>query len=136
MAGLPDGGTMSDDKKGQYTRTLWLRVTPEMHQFLKLLAERHDTSMNDVVRQALREHLDVQEDVMSSRSRLGRTVKGQLEIMHHQLLSQLTHVSKLLLAAAILVLTREQGIDAGQATQQILSLANQPALDKLVKSEK
>jgi Arc/MetJ-type ribon-helix-helix transcriptional regulator len=106
-----------------------------MYQFLQLLAERHKASVSDVVRQAIREHLDEQEDVMSSRSRLGRTVIRQLETMHSELLKQLTTLSKLLLAA-ILILLAEQGIEAGQATKRILNLAGQPALDKLVKSGK
>ena len=123
-------------RTGQYSKHIRLYVTEEMHQFLQLMAERHGTSLNDVIRQALREYLDVQEDVMSSRSRLGRTVVHQLELMHHQLLRQMTHIGKLLLAAAILVLTTGQGLDAGQATKQIVSLASQPALDKLLRTEK
>ena len=118
-----------------YSKHISAYVTPEMYQFLQLLAERHRVSLSDVVRQAIREHLDEQEDVMSSRSRLGRTVMRRLEIMHSELLKQLTTLSKLLLAA-ILILLAEQGIEAGQATKRILNLAGQPALDKLVKSGK
>ena len=118
-----------------YSKHISAYVTPEMYQFLQLLAERHKVSVSDVVRQAIREHLDEQEDVMSSRSRLGRTVMRRLESMHHELLKQLTILSKLLLAA-ILILLAEQGIEAGQATKRILNLAGQPALDKLVKSGK
>jgi len=126
---------MSDSKRGQYPKTIHVSVTEEMHQFIRLLAERHNATMNEVVRQALREHLDEQEDVLSSRSRLGRTVMRQLEIMHNQLTRQLAHLGKLLLAAIIILLT-EQGIEAGQATKRIVSLAGQPALDKLVKTGK
>ena len=118
-----------------YSKHISAYVTPEMYQFLQLLAERHKVSLSDVVRQAIREHLDEQEDVMSSRSRLGRTVMRRLEIMHSELLKQLTTLSKLLLAA-ILILLAEQGIEAGQATKRILNLAGQPALDRLVKSGK
>jgi predicted DNA-binding protein len=118
-----------------YSKHISAYVTPEMYQFLQLLAERHKVSLSDVVRQAIREHLDEQEDVMSSRSRLGRTVMRRLETMHSELLKQLTTLSKLLLAA-ILILLAEQGIEAGQATKRILNLAGQPALDKLVKSGK
>jgi predicted DNA-binding protein len=118
-----------------YSKHISAYVTPEMYQFLQLLAERHKVSVSDVVRQAIREYLDEQEDVISSRSRLGRTVMRRLETMHHELLKQLTILSKLLLAA-ILILLAEQGIEAGQATKRILNLAGQPALDKLVKSGK
>lgn len=117
-----------------YSRHISAYVTPEMYQFLQVLAERHKVSVSDVVRQAIREHLDQQEDVMSSRSRLGRTVMGRLEAMHHQLLGQLTHLSKLLLAAVLILLT-EQGHDAAGVTRRILNLAGQPALDRLVKGD-
>ena len=59
----------------------------------------------------------------------------ELASFDEELLKQLTTLSKLLLAA-ILILLAEQGIEAGQATKRILSLAGQPALDKLVKSGK
>ena len=121
-------------KSGQYTEAFWLSLTPKMYQFVKLIAERHGMTMSDVIRQAIREHLDEQEDVMSSRSRLGRTVMRRLEIMQRQLLGQLTHLSKLLLAAVLILLT-EQGHDAAQVTRRILNLAKQPALDKLVKGD-
>jgi len=120
---------------GQYTKHIRLYVTEEMHQFLQLLAERQRASVNDVIRQAIRQHLDVQEDVIGSRSRLGRTVMGQLEVLQREMLQQLTTLSKLLLAA-ILILLDEQGIGAGPATKRILNLAGQPALDRLVKSGK
>jgi Arc/MetJ-type ribon-helix-helix transcriptional regulator len=118
-----------------YSKHISVYVTPEMYQFLQLLAERHKASISDVVRQAVRDHLDEQEDVMGSRSRLGRTVMHRLETMHHELLTQLATLSKLLLAA-ILILLAEQGIEAGQATKRILNLASQPALDKLVRGGK
>ena len=119
---------------GRYSKHVDLYLTKEMHQFLKLLAERHNTSLNDVVRQAIREHLDKQEDVITSRSRLGRTVMNRLRTMHDQLLGRFTHLSKLLLAAMLIVLA-EQGQDPTQVAQRILKLANQPALDKLVKGK-
>ena len=119
---------------GRYSKHVDLYLTKEMHQFLKLLAERHNTSLNDVVRQAIREHLDKQEDVITSRSRLGRTVMNRLRTMHDQLLGRFTHLSKLLLAAMLIVLA-EQGQDPAQVAQRILKLANQPALDKLVKGK-
>lgn len=118
-----------------YSKHLSVYTTPEMYQFLQLLAERHKVSISDVVRQAVREYLDEQEDVISSRSRLGRTVMRQLGIMHHDLLTQLITLSKLMLAA-VLILLAEQGIEAGPAIKRILGLAGQPALDKLVRGGK
>jgi len=56
-------------------------VTPEMYQFLQLLAERHKLSVSDIVRQAIREHLAAQEDVIGSRSWLRRTVIARIELL-------------------------------------------------------
>jgi hypothetical protein len=122
-------------KAGQYTKEIRLFVTPEMHQFLKLMAERHDTSLNDVVRQAIREQLDMQEDIITSRSRLGRTVMRQLGIMHSQVLQELRHLSTLLLAAVVVLLI-EQGFDAGEAARRIANLARQPGLAKMLDAAK
>lgn len=122
-------------KAGQYTKEIRLFVTPEMHQFLKLMAERNETSLNDVVRQAIREQLDVQEDIITSRSRLGRTVMRQLDAMHSQVLKELRHLSTLLLAAVVVLLI-EQGHDAGEAAKRIANLARQPGLAKMLDATK
>ena len=116
----------------QYDAQFTVQVTTQMLQFIDLLAVRHGISRAEVVRQAIREHLDRQEDVITSRSRLGRTVMSRLRTMHDQLLGRFTHLSKLLLAAMFILLT-EQGQDPAQVAQRVLKLANQPALDKLVK---
>ena len=62
---------MARGPQAVYDRTLKVRVTKEMHEFLELLAKRQNTSKADVIRQAIREYLDEQEDVIGSRSRLG-----------------------------------------------------------------
>jgi predicted DNA-binding protein len=118
-----------------YSKHVSAYVTTEMYQFLQLLAERHKVSVSDVVRQAIREHLDEQEDVIGSRSRLGRTMMDRMEAMHRQLLRQLLHLGKLLLAAAIVLLS-EQGIDADQVVKRVTTVARQPALDKILEAGK
>jgi Arc/MetJ-type ribon-helix-helix transcriptional regulator len=118
-----------------YSKHVSAYVTPEMYQFLQLLAERHKVSVSDVVRQAIREHLDEQEDVIGSRSRLGRTMMDRMEAMHRQLLRQLLHLGKLLLAAVIVLLS-EQGIDADQVVKRVTTVARQPALDKILEAGK
>ena len=118
-------------KTGRYTKRVWLQVTPEMYQFVALMAERQRSSVNDVIRQAIREYLDVQEDLLGSRSRLGRTVMSRLETMQSQLLRQLRHLSKLLLAAMIILMT-EKGQDSRQVISRISNLANRPELDKIL----
>jgi len=122
-------------RKAVYKAQLNVPVTQEMYDFVDLMAARNHVKKAEVVREAIRAHLDIQEDLITSRSRLGRTVMGQLEVMHRELLRQLITLSKLLLAA-ILILLDERGIGAGPATKRILNLAGQPALDRLVKSGK
>jgi hypothetical protein len=104
-----------------------------MHQYVKLMADRNDTSMNDVVRQAIREHLDIQEDLITSRSRLGRTVMRELGKMHQQIMGQLAYLTKLVLAAVIIQMTHE-GHQTGDVTRRIVALANEPALNKMLTS--
>jgi predicted DNA-binding protein len=118
-----------------YSKHISAYVTPEMYQFLQLLAERHRVSVSDVVRQAIREHVNAQEDVMGSRSRLGRTFLGRLEAMHRELLEQVIAVSKLLLAATI-VMVSEQGLDATDVVRRITTVARQPGLDKILRTGK
>ena len=79
----------------------------------------------------IREYLDVQEDLLGSRSRLGRTVISRLETMQFQLLRQLRHLSKLLLAAMIILMT-ERGQDSKQVISRISNLASHPELDKIL----
>jgi Arc/MetJ-type ribon-helix-helix transcriptional regulator len=118
-------------KTGRYTKRVWLQITPEMYQFVALMADRQRSSVNDVIRQAIREYLDVQEDLLGSRSRLGRTVISRLETMQFQLLQQLRHLSKLLLAAMIILMT-QKGQDSKQVISHISNLASHPELDKIL----
>jgi predicted DNA-binding protein len=121
-------------KTGQYDRELRIYVTDEMHGFLKLLAERHGTNTAEEVRQAIREHLDVQEDVIGSRSRLGRRVMHELEQLQQRLLGQIAYQGKLQLAATI-VLLAEQGLSGREAVRRIDKLANSPELAKIVRTK-
>lgn len=116
---------------GKYTKKIQLSITPEMYQFVKLIAERSSTSVNDVIRQAIREHLDVQEDIITSRSRMGRTVMNELEKTHNQLLAEMRHISKLLLAAVIVLMTR-QGMQPSEAAEQITNFAGRPGVGRML----
>jgi hypothetical protein len=100
-------------KTGRYTKRVWLQVTPEMYQFVALMADRQRSSVNDVIRQAIREYLDVQEDLLGSRSRLGRTVIGRL-------------------LAAMIILMTERGQDSKQVISRISNLASHPELDRIL----
>ena len=107
-----------------YDKQFTIQVTEQMLHFIDLLAKRQDASRAEVARQALREHLDVQEDLITSRSRLGRTVLSQLEAIQNRLVRQLNHMSALLLAAVILQQI-QRGESGGQVMEQIVQLADQ-----------
>ncbi len=113
---------MSNRKKGRYTQKIHVSVTKEMHDFVKLLAARHKTSINDVVRQSIREYLDAQEDVIASRSRLGRTVLRELEMMRHRLLKEMNQSSALVVSAVILQQV-QQGAKGSEVLDQVTRLA-------------
>jgi predicted DNA-binding protein len=125
---------MARGPQAVYDRTLKVRVTKEMDEFLDLLAARHNTSKADVVRQAIREHLDVQEDVITSRGRLGRTILRQMEMTHNQFLKQLNRISSLLLAAMVYQ-QMQQGARGSQVLKQITELAKRPELGRIVEGK-
>jgi hypothetical protein len=110
------------DMTQKYDERITFAVTAQMQQYLKLLAERQKTSVGDVVRQAVREHLDHQEDVLGSRSRFGGQVKRQLEEMQAEFLEQQARSSTLLLAAIIL-LQMKPGVQGAQVLERISQLA-------------
>ena len=95
-------------------------------QLVPVNGSRGVDEVSDVIRQAIREYLDVQEDLLGSRSRLGRTVISRLETMQFQLLRQLRHLSKLLLAAMIILMT-ERGQDSKQVISRISNRASRSA---------
>jgi metal-responsive CopG/Arc/MetJ family transcriptional regulator len=107
-----------------YDKQFTIQVTEQMLHFIDLLAKRQNASRAEVARQAMREYLDLQEDLIGSRSRLGRTVLTQLEAMQHQLVRQLNHMSALLLAAVILQQI-ERGVSGDRVMAQIVQLADQ-----------
>jgi metal-responsive CopG/Arc/MetJ family transcriptional regulator len=107
-----------------YDKQFTIQVTEQMLHFIDLMAERQRSSRAEVTRQALREYLDGQEQLIGSRSRLGRTVMGQIEGVQNRLVRQLNHMSALLLAAVILQQI-QRGESGGRVMEQIVQLAGQ-----------
>ena len=107
---------------GKYPREVSVPMTAQMHQFLEQLAERNHISLADVVRQAIREYLDVQEDLMGSRSRMGNRVAHQLDLIRQQMLEQQIRSDSHLLAAIILLEMRA-GRQGADVLAQIAKLA-------------
>ena len=105
-----------------YSRQFTIQVTDQMLHFVDALALRQSTSRADVVRQALRAYLDVQEDTIASRTRLGRGVISRLEQMEQRLLEQQMHADTLLLSAIILMQMR-QGAQGAEVLDKINQLA-------------
>ncbi len=107
---------------GKYPREVSVPMTAQMHQFLEQLAERNHISLADVVRQAIREYLDVQEDLMGSRSRMGNRVAHQLDLIRQQMLEQQIR-SDIHLLAAIILLEMRSGRQGADVLAQIAKLA-------------
>ena len=107
-----------------YTKFVGLYVTPQMEDFLKVLAKRQKATLSDVVRQAIREYLDVQESLIGSRSRLGRTVMNELQTTQNRIGQQLNHMTALLLAAVVLQ-QLQRGEPGNRLMEQIVQLAGQ-----------
>ena len=107
-----------------YDKQFTVQVTEQMLHFIDLMAKRQRTSRAEVTRQALRGYLDNQEELIGSRSRLGRTVMGQIEVVQNRLVRQLNHMSALLLAAVILQQI-QRGESGGRVMEQIVQLAGQ-----------
>ena len=107
-----------------YDKQFTIQVTEQMLHFIDLMAKRQRSSRAEVTRQALREYLDGQEELIGSRSRLGRTVMGQIEGVQNRLVRQLNHMSALLLAAVILQQI-QRGESGGRVMEQIVQLADQ-----------
>jgi len=93
---------MSPPKKSKYDRQFTIHVTTRTFHHLETLSKRQHTSVGDIVRQAIREYLDMQDDLIGSRSRLGSRVVRQLEQIQKDVLEQQIRASTLLLAAIIL----------------------------------
>ena len=105
-----------------YSRQFTIQVTEQMLHFVDTLAVRQNTSRADVVRQALRAYLDVQEDTIASRTRLGRGVINRLDQMEQRLLGQQMRADTLLLCAIILMQMR-QGVQGADFLERINQLA-------------
>ena len=109
-----------------YSRQFTIQVTEQMLHFIDALALRQDASRADVVRQALRAYLDVQEDTIASRTRLGRGVMSRLDKMEHRLLGQQMHADTVLLSAIILMQMRK-GVQGAEFLDEINRLADHAA---------
>ncbi len=107
-----------------YNARINVPVTKQMRHFVEALAKRQGSNVAEVARQALREYLDAQEELIGSRSRLGRSVMDQIEMVQNRLVRQLNHMSALLLAAVILQQIH-RGEPGSQVMQQIVRLAEQ-----------
>ena len=107
-----------------YDKQYTVQVTEQMLHFVDLMAQRQRTSRAEVTRQALREYLDGQEELIGSRSRLGRTVMSEIEAVQNRLARQLHHMSALLLAAVILQQI-QRGESGARVMEQIVQLAAQ-----------
>ena len=113
---------MSPPKAGKYDRQLTIHLTTALYQNLETLADRQRTSVGDLIRQAIREYLDVQEDLMGSRSRMDNRVARQLMEIQEGFLKRQARADTFLLAAIIL-LQMKQGMEGSKVLTQVVQLA-------------
>jgi metal-responsive CopG/Arc/MetJ family transcriptional regulator len=113
---------MSPPDARKYDRQLTIHLTTALFQNLETLADRQRTSVGDLIRHAIREYLDVQEDLMGSRSRMGNRVARQLMDIQEGLLKRQARADTLLLAAIIL-LQMKQGMEGSKVLSQVVQLA-------------
>ena len=109
--------------KNELFRRSWGAKNTHGTEWEHLQAE-FEARLERMTRQALREYLDAQEDLIGSRSRLSRSVMDQIELVQNRLVRQLNHMSALLLAAVILQQI-QRGESGSQAMEQIVQLAGQ-----------
>jgi hypothetical protein len=107
---------------GQYPEEVSVPMTAQMCQHVEQLAQRTRVSKADIIRQAVRDYIDHQDEVLGSRSRVGSRIARQLEEMQGQFLERQTHTATLLLAAIILIQMR-QGTQGSDVLKQIVQLA-------------
>jgi len=112
---------MSLSAKGQYSRQITIRFTESAFHLLETLANRQKTSIGDLVRRAVHDYLDEQDDVLGSRSRTGSRIARQMEEMQGRYLQQQTHATVLLLAA-IIVTQMRQGAEGSEVLKQIAQI--------------
>lgn len=109
---------------GKYPQEVSVPMTSQMYQLLDQLAEHDRLTKADILRQALRDYLDVQDGLLGSRSRMGNRVARQLEEIQNRLVKQLNHMSALLLAAVILQQI-QRGEPGDRVMEKIVQLASQ-----------
>lgn len=107
-------------RTGKYTKRIHLQITPDMFEFLKVLAERGNTSLNDVIREALRQYLDEQDSIIGGRSRFANRVARQMELERANLDAWGTFI-----VAAILVGATERGGRGSAYLEQYAKIARQ-----------
>ena len=98
-------------------------VTQQMRDLVEALARRQHITVADVARQAIREYLDAQEDVIGSRSRFGSKVARQLEELQNRLSEQQIRADAMLLAAIILQQMR-RGAEGSEVLAQVVQLTD------------
>ena len=107
---------------GKYPQEVSVPMTSQMYQLLDQLAEHDRVTKADILRQALRDYLDVQDGLLGSRSRMGNRVARQLMEIQEGLLKRQARADTLLLAAIIL-LQMKQGMEGSKVLSQVVQLA-------------
>lgn len=102
---------------GQYTHEISVPMTADMFAMVELLAKRGKTSKADVMREALRAHLDNQDDLIGSRSRYASRVAKQLDMLR-------AHVDRWCLLILATMLYEYQAGHGGRGMEFLTRLQN------------
>ncbi len=86
--------------KPTFNHRLTVNVTPDMDRYLEDLARTRTrqgkpVSKADVIREAIRHYMDVQEDLTGSRKQIARSLDAKLQTMHQSVESLDTQMQAL-----------------------------------------
>ncbi len=94
-----------------------INITPEMRDLLAQIAARHgrDVKENDLIRDAIRQYLDQQADVVGSRRHFQRSLQSRLDRLESTLTFQMLML--------IFLMSTVLGDESGEAIEEAMDTA-------------
>ena len=114
--------------RSKYTERYTLIVTEEMDRKLQQLLDKQDrsVSLSDLLRTAIREYIDDQEDVIGSRRHFSKSLQNRLDQLENNLLFYLDVIIFLLaanLAVIVMAVTRDPKVQSTNLIRVALKTA-------------
>src|SRR5258708_391349 len=115
--------------RSKYTERYTLIVTEEMDRKLQQLLDKQDrsVSLSDLLRTAIRQYIDDQEDVIGSRRHFSKSLQNRLDQLENNLLFYLD-VIIFLLAASLAVIVQAVTRDAKVQSTALIRVSIKTAL--------